>query len=545
MKSLSISDPRDTQIVYVHPRQGFTIKLSLPKKIDGSKHEGCWIIKKTDSDFFSQTRHVAGEYEQEINFVQIYDLKKWTNHSNVFLGSIKLVWAGDEVNSYHNPNTYIEVLVILEAKDATGRDTITVINPVGVSIPVMAHQTLEVVLYNKSDSYARTEPALFFETLKQCTLNYELTLKRNTIHSFDAKSMSFSVLSGDNLVNRSVIGLKKNPALKNPPVDIDNLFWTNVVYRAYHYYFEVSSSQIKQIYGMKNGIYTGPLIEFHNPSSSSHAQDYSVSLSVAVVGKFKKKLDRVFHSAAPLNAPKKVKQIEAIKPSSTDYEKTCSRLLNPKPQDTYEFMQGSEKNITIEIVPPNMLNPKLSDGAVWEMEIKPIRRMYGDDQHLDIRRLEFSKLDHHTGGVQRFSVGISKGVMLSSNTNTLLLGLIQLTCADDPALSRSIICLLVSDRTVLKVSRAIPASDFAMRHHGRSSRSRTIHPPIYPTHFNVKVIPVNEDMEIGCEVSVYEEIKSIPTSSSIDNNARKSSKKKVDDLDVDRRGWGPPSGPFL
>jgi hypothetical protein len=155
--------------------------------------------------------------------------------------------------------------------------------------------------------------------------------------------------------------------------------------------------------------------------------------------------------------------------------------------------------------------------------------------------LEFSVLDHYDGGLQRFNVGISQGVILSSQMNTILLGIVQLTCKDDFTLNRSVLCFLVSDRSVIKIARAIPKSDFGGRGY---TRPRTIYPPVQPTHFKVKVTPVNdESLEDGCIVIKYEEIQGNPTESSIDNK----SKKKRDDVDVERRimEFAHPNGPFL
>lgn len=524
MKAIIIKQPKNSQVVHLHPRQPFTITMPLPANRDKNEVWSSFL----PSDYITPVKTVTDDNRMLFSYVQLYDLKKWSHHSCVHLGTIKLSWRGEKRGELYDPAKVITVYVILQAKKVDHHNRLVVINPINEDVRLLPHQILEVVLFNDGDSFNREAPAVDLSNATN-EINYETVAIRKTLHNYNPIKEQFSIINGStDLINRSLASVPVNKDVKhvNPVIK-----WAGLTYRAFHYYFMTKESDHKKIYGIKNGNYYGGTVYFNDHNESATARDFSVNIDVEVIGSFKKRLGQNHGYKRDLEKPYDIMGHDDRVLTSKSYEKTSTSILNPKHGEAIEFIQGSNKGIVLEMPPPHVFNEKLRGGnSIWRVEVEPIIKISNPAIQMEIKKLDVAAMDFANAEAQRFVISTKQGVLLPSNTNTCLLGVVRLICDDDPSLNRKVICFLVAEKSIIQIAKTIPGGGFSSsryRDDYHAHRHHTICRPVQPTHFVVKIEPDYAPLEDGCVVTVYESIQDIPEKD-IDKSGKSKKKTHVD-----------------
>lgn len=423
MNILNVKDPRhDGFVVYVHPRQGFSLELSLPPDVGEGED---WRVE-IFSDYFALASSGFKNGCRVFEFKQLYDLSDWAAVSSVQLAELLINWRGAKRDGYGMRNLY----VVLRGKKQEQRDTLTVINPVCTKVRIAPHQLLEVVIFDY-DGKERGYIDLIDLCIDPDKPYLEIEKIATKQVAFALENGQFRDLNGDQyLLNRHPFSVPVNPKIEDGSPIYPLRKPPKGAYRATHFFYRMSRHCIGDIQRLANGAYKSSEVTFHDDMDSIQAE-FSLDVLIGVKGAMKPKLKAYGLSrrqqlliqentlADGSNIGKKVLAKEHV------FEKN-RLLLNPGDHDNVEFATGDDNCLTIEIAPPHYFNQKCSKEAVWEVQADPVWQFR--HRHLPQTRLSTSALDKRTclwENIQRFMVTPTSEELVAGPKHTFL-GIVKL-----------------------------------------------------------------------------------------------------------------------
>jgi hypothetical protein len=252
MSFLTVTDPRhDGQVIYVHPRQGFCVELSIPPDSD-------WSVE-CFSEYFVLTKTCIEKGVKKYWFTQLFDLKAWARVSNVQIAEVYLQFKGKAPDYDQERFKNKTIYVVLQAEHADQRDTITLINPVCTRVRVAPHQLLEVVLYD-TNSHEITYQAMIDQIIKMGGPHLEM---EEIAHKVE--NARFVDVNNDKaLINRHPFNLPVNPKIEErSPIYPKRTPPKSGVYRAVHFLFQIARHCVGDVQRLPNGAYEACGLTFY------------------------------------------------------------------------------------------------------------------------------------------------------------------------------------------------------------------------------------------------------------------------------------------
>ena len=139
---LTVPDPKsDGHVVFLHPRQGFKLELSIPTDDLGAD----WQVESF-GPFLVLEKSITTKGVKIFWFQQVFDLKAWAKVSSVQIQEFLLTYKGNHRDEQRFKNK--SIYVVLTGHNEEQRNTLTIVNPAVAKIKLAPHQLLEVVLFD-------------------------------------------------------------------------------------------------------------------------------------------------------------------------------------------------------------------------------------------------------------------------------------------------------------------------------------------------------------------------------------------------------------
>jgi len=435
MSYLKVPDPRtDGHVIYLHPRQGFHLELSL-NGADSDWNVECF------SPYFVLAKSEVNKGTKNFYFQQIYDLKKWAKVSSVQLAEVLLQFKGTP-SSYH-PDVYKSksLYVVLLGEEEDQRNTLTLINPICTHVRVAPHQLLEIVLFD-SDSLETEYDCIQDHVIEPAApvLDIDQISSKTVVHKW-VNSGYEDVNEDPHLINRHLRSLPVNPQIEDDSPLYPDRPTPPKIYRARHFFFQIDRKSVDTVQRLPNGVYKCCTLTFYDEKNMMTAE-YAVEVSFGVKGASKPKLGRM-----GLSRRQRLMVEDHVLPGVEIGKKILARdhlfeknklLINPTSKDNVDFVEGHENCLVVEIAPPKIWNDSLPEDAKWEIQIDPVWQFR--HRHLPELRLAAQELDHRTTlGIQSQRFMVTPTRKLSSNQKITFLGIVKLMCkAGGRAMTRCI-----------------------------------------------------------------------------------------------------------
>jgi hypothetical protein len=469
----------------LRPRQGMTVEMAYPPKAQPGEDWGFFI----DSDFLRLKRTDNNQFGRTFEFEQIFDLKRWHKKASIYLGEIIFRWNGQG-----RPGSHSRLLTIICPGDTdAAQDTLLVINPVGRHVRIYPHQKVEVVLtaqvYNQPlfkvrvDNNAGDRPAQF--------LDIQQTDRRTV--SYSAIDNQFTIVQG-NLADlvRATAALDYCPAF--PEADRTRQLYTGP-YRATHYDFSLTPAAIGQVYRLKNGSYPSATITIQEERADG--LEFAMDIEVMVRGNKKKRLPpvnksyRTAYGEPMIDARRVLERERVVSPSG-------KLLACPDLEDTWEFVEGQDNHLTVDLPPPAAYCPTAGADERWTASVDPVW-LFGSD-HKATTRLKCTPVADRTYDgktIQRYRISPVEDELLPPHVRMRTLGQINFRPAGGGGSRRTICFYLVASPRVADTNRPV------------APRSTYQYTPPTPTYTAVTIEEITTPglMAPGGRMSRFSEVK--------------------------------------
>jgi len=433
-KSVQVRDPRtDGYSVVCHPCQDIVLTLSDPLHIfQKACHEDQWEVK-TFSEYFylAEEKKLAGK--RQFRFIQYYNLARWTDVSNVYLGDIEVSLVSKELSENYS--------LCVFAKKNTNKQCriITAVNPGVNRIKLHAEDILEVV-FCKDDPVPTHEEvwcavydfgksgtgnsSQWFERLRQETLILPETAPLRN----DRSNLYFTI-------SRDVGCLERNPHLpKNkelPPIP------ERQVQRQHHFWFRVRPEDKEAVIqankgdALANVVFNSSrglcgnlqvLVSQREPKNKPVIRDYDKD---RYEGNYRGLVGRYYSPSAGL-------------------------LVNPGKTEGVELLP-KQGGIMVELAPPAMTWPYTDPANRWTCEVEPVMSTADPgSKGKSVRRLSCHEMvDRHINQqtIQRFFIK-PECDELPTDSCMSFLGVVNFVCKEPAVIGkRTINCWLVKERS--------------------------------------------------------------------------------------------------
>lgn len=411
MNNLKIKDPKnDGYIVYVHPRQSFSLELSMPD--DPAEYDD-WQVEIYSDYFFIDN---FGFYNgcKIYNFTQFYDLSEWAKISNVQIAEVLIRWKGAKKPGFESRNLF----VVLQGHKGEQRDIVTVINPIATTVKIQPHQLLEVVVFDHDGVKRTYNDNIHLSPKANQNLYIEKIGTKRVKHVLDYGKYQDST-NDEYLINRHTFNLPINPKIikDTPKRKLPEKF-----YYATHFFYQMSKKCIPEVQKLANGSYENSEIEIYDDFSPQNGIYFDVN--IAVKGSLKFKLKNIGSTKIEKRLTKE--QTTAIEKSTIDkiltkktiYEKDRKKLFNPSTHDNIEFTSSSDYLI-IEIGLPKLFNEKCPEQLQWTVMADPVWQYR--HEHQPQFRLEVMPSNSKISGLtQKFVVSPAPGYAENATKHAFL-----------------------------------------------------------------------------------------------------------------------------
>jgi hypothetical protein len=489
--AVTVKDPRtDGYSVVVHPTQEIVLTLTDPINLfqKGTKDDR-WEVK-VYSDYF----YLAGEKElagkRQYTFIQYYDMRPWTDVSNIYLGDIDINLAGNEVCENYS--------LCVFAKKNTNKQSriITAVNPAVNRIKIDLDEILEVVFYHNepTDKAEEVWCALYdmgksgtgngsqwFERLRQETLLLHESLPMRQ----DQDNLYFTIA-------RDIAALPRNPHLpqdKQLPAISEH-----TVHRQHHFWFRVRPEDKEAVLKANRG---EPMANIVFNSMSGTCSNLQLLISTRGTrgkpevpdydkdryeGNFRGLVGRYYSPSAKL-------------------------LVNPGKTESVELLPKQD-GLMVELAPPSITWPYTDPKNRWTCEVEPVMTTDPSNNRMGIKRMDCTEIrERHINqqAVQRFFIRpqvreIPEGDIM------LFLGVVNFTCKEPNLIGkRTINCWLVRERSEAEQIDAVTPDRYRDLHPLPSVRRREPNRvQVYKPDYTVPTLPYKPRVE-KIKVQITEE----------------------------------------
>ncbi len=449
MNTVRVKNPKhDGYVVYLHPRQGFSLELDLPSDIT---EDDDWQVQ-VYGEHFAQPSSGFIDGKKIYEFIQLFDLSSWAKISSVQIAEISIFWKGAKRPGFENR----KIFVVLQGDGPEQRDIITLVNPACTQVRISPHQVLEVVVFDNE-----TTPHKYVDYIDFCVDTNKPYLE---IEKIGIKKVVYFLENGvyrnlrsypDYIVNRDVFSVPVNPKITNQ-LSINPIRKTpSGLYQATHFFYRMARHCIHDVRKLNNGTYKASDVIICDNQNESNAE-YSLDVCIGVKGSLKPKLRNFGLS--------KIQQMLIRENSLNDDSDVGKRvlakehfherevlLLNPE-NDNVEFVSGDGNCLFIEIAPPYLFNSKCPIDLEWEVTVDPVwQYRYQNDPQIRLTVTALSKRYFSGTSIQRFSVTPTN----NSNRNNVVgkfqfLGIVKFNVPNLKHMTRCVSFYMVASNKVFK-----------------------------------------------------------------------------------------------
>jgi len=348
-----VRDPRtDGYSVIVHPCQDIILTLTDPINLfDKACHEDRWEVKPYSEYFYlAEEKELPGR--RQYRFIQYYNLTRWTDVSNVYLGDIDVTLSGKKVAEHYS-------LCVLARKNSRHQCRIvTAVNPLVNRIKLQTDDVLEVVVcrYDAAPVEEEVWCALYdmgktgngsqwLEKVRQETL----LLPDSSPLRTDRRSLYFTM-------SRDVGALPANPGLpKNkelPPIPE----WE--VQRQHHFWFRIRPEDKQAVLEANKGEAMANIV-------FNSSVGFCTNLQVLISTREQKTKTGV----PEYDKERYEGNYRGL--VGRYYSPNTGLLCNPGKIEGVEIL-AKQNGVMVELAPPAMTWPAASSANRWAAEVEPV-----------------------------------------------------------------------------------------------------------------------------------------------------------------------------
>jgi hypothetical protein len=392
MNNVKVKNPKhDGYIVYLHPRQGMDLELTLPTNL---LEDDDWKVE-IYSEYMDYSAFWFFHGSKIYEFKQKYDLTSWSKISNVQIAEIFIKWKGAARQKFPNR----KIFVVLQGESAEQQEVLTIINPISTAVRMAPHQLLEVVTYDNDDNeLSFTDEINMCIEINKPYLEIEKIAVKKVTHIND-DGIYRDVNNDPHFINRHTHSLPINPR-----IDADSRIrpirrsLPEFLYKATHFFYRIAKHCVSDVHNLANGSYKASEIVIYDDEHKVNSS-YSVDVSIGVKGSLKSRMKTFGLTKRQLDlvSANTVKNESIIGNKILSKERFYQKgtlLINPSVHDNVEFINDEDNCLTVEIAPPHLFNPKCSVHSIWTVDVDPVWQYRHRNEPQN--RLSLIKLDDRT-----------------------------------------------------------------------------------------------------------------------------------------------------